>query len=101
MARALEGQCVTVQAPTVGKAAWSPAVDENVGAAAVFGPPDLGFPPTGVLAEGALDAPGWVFAEVERDAVARVRREGAVLNHAHWPESAARATVSPEAADSP
>lgn len=101
MARALEGQCVTVQATTVGEAAWSPAVDENVGAAAVFGPPDVGFPPTGVLAEGALDAPGWVFAEVERDAVARVRREGAVLNHAHWPESAARATVSPEAADSP
>ncbi len=101
MARALEGQCVTVQAPTVGSAAWSPAVEENVGAAAVFGPPDLGFPPTGVIAEGESNAAGWVFAEVDRTAVARVRRAGAVFNHAQWPESAARATVSGEAADLP
>ncbi|TCM84760.1 carbon-nitrogen hydrolase family protein [Rhodovulum steppense] len=90
MARALEGQCVVVQAPTVGPAAWCPAVDENVGAAAIYGPPDLGFPPTGVLAEGALNAPGWVYGEADRDAIARVRAEGAVLNAAHWPEQDAR-----------
>ncbi|NKX43976.1 nitrilase-related carbon-nitrogen hydrolase [Roseicyclus persicicus] len=91
MARALENQCVVVQSPTVGDARWSPAVDENVGAAAIYGPPDLGFPPTGVIAEGALNAPGWVRAEIDLSAVARVRAEGAVFNHAHWPESAARA----------
>ncbi|MDG4650430.1 carbon-nitrogen hydrolase family protein [Roseibacterium sp. SDUM158017] len=101
MARALEGQCVTVQSPTVGAAAWSPAVDENVGAAAVYGPADLGFPATGVVAEGALGAPGWVLADIDPEAVARVRREGAVFNHAHWPESAVRATVSDETADLP
>jgi predicted amidohydrolase len=33
MARALESQCVVVQAPTVGNADWSPAIDENRGAA--------------------------------------------------------------------
>jgi predicted amidohydrolase len=99
MARALEGQCVVVHSPTVGPADWSPAVDENTGAAAIYGPPDLGFPATGVLAEGRLNAPGWIFAEIDRAAIARVRREGAVFNHAHWPESARRAAVSGETAD--
>jgi predicted amidohydrolase len=91
MARALENQCVVVQSPTVGDALWSPAVDENVGAAAIYGPPDLGFPPTGVIAEGALNQPGWLRAEIDPAAIARVRAEGAVFNHAHWPESVARA----------
>jgi predicted amidohydrolase len=94
MARALEGQCVVVHSPTVGPAAWSPAVDMNTGAAAVYGPPDLGFPETGVLSQGDLNAPGWIMAEVERGSVTRVRRDGAVLGHAHWPESASRARVS-------
>ena len=85
-ARALEGQMIAVHAPTVGQAPWSPAVDENHGAAAVYGPPDLGFPPDGVIARGELDQPGWVFAEVDTAAVARVRAEGKVLNHAHWAE---------------
>jgi predicted amidohydrolase len=101
MARALENQCVVVQSPTVAPAPWSPAVDDNVGAAAIFGPPDLGFPPTGVVAEGALNAPGWVMAEIDRAAIARVRTQGAVFNHAHWPESAARAQLSAKPADKP
>lgn len=91
MARALEGQCVTVQAATVGEAAWCPAVDVNIGAAAIYGPPDAGFPATGILAEGGLNVPGWVFAEIDRAAIARTRVEGDVLNHAHWPEQAVRA----------
>jgi predicted amidohydrolase len=101
MARALEGQCVVVHSPTVGPAAWSPAVDLNTGAAAIYGPPDAGFPDTGVLAQGTLNAPGWVTAEVDRAAIARVRRQGSVLGHAHWPESASRAVVSPKPAEFP
>lgn len=96
MARALEGQCVVVHAPTVGPAEWSPAVDVNTGAAAIYGPPDLGFPETGVLAQGDLNSPGWVTAVIDRASVRRVRRDGAVLGHAHWPESASRAQVSQE-----
>ncbi len=87
MARALEGQCVVVHSPTVGPAPWSPAVDENVGAAAIYGPPDIGFPPTGVIAEGALNQPGWVTADIDLDAIGLVRREGRVLNLKHWEES--------------
>lgn len=90
MARALEGQCVAVQAPTVGAAPWCPAIDENIGAAGIYGPPDLGFPETGILAEGALNAPGWVYATADPAAIARVRAEGAVRNMAHWDEQTAR-----------
>lgn len=86
MARALENQCVVVHAPTVGLCDFCPAVDENVGAASIFGPPDHGFPPTGILAQGGMNSPGWTLAEVSLDAIRAVRREGGVLNHAHWPE---------------
>lgn len=90
MARALENQCVTVHAPTVGAAEWCPAVDMNTGAAAIYGPSDLGFPEDGILAQHALNTPGWVCADVSLEAIARVRREGAVLNHAHWGEQEMR-----------
>ena len=83
-ARALENQCYVVQAPTVGTAPWSIAVDENVGAAGVYGPPDRGFPDDGVIAQGAYCEPGWVIADVDLDAIARVRAEGQVLGHRDW-----------------
>lgn len=83
-ARALENQCFVVQAPTVGGATWSIAVDQNWGAAAVYGPVDRGFASDGVVAQGALDAPGWVFADCDLAELARVRREGQVTNHRDW-----------------
>jgi len=96
MARALEAQCVTVMASTVGAADWSPAVDANTGTGGIFGPPDTGFPPTGVIAEGALDTPGWTVAEVDLGAVAHVRADGVVLNRRHWDDQVGRdATVTP------
>jgi len=85
MARALENQCVVVHAPTVGEAPWCEPVDANTGAAAIYGPPDLGFPDSGVIAQGELNEPTWVFAEVPPEAIARVRAEGRVANHADWP----------------
>ncbi|AVO38782.1 carbon-nitrogen hydrolase family protein [Pukyongiella litopenaei] len=90
MARALETQCVTAMASVVGDAAWLPAVEAGVGAGGVFGPPDTGFPPTGVLAEGALNRPGWTFAEIDPAAIAHVRRDGVVLNRDHWSEQETR-----------
>ncbi|MDT8853758.1 carbon-nitrogen hydrolase family protein [Paracoccaceae bacterium Fryx2] len=86
MARALENQCVVVHAPTVGDCAFCPPVDGNVGAASIYGPPDRGWADTGILAEGAINAPGWVLAEISRTAIAEVRADGGVLNLAHWPE---------------
>lgn len=83
-ARALENQCFVLQAVTVGKAPWSSSVDENTGAAGVFGPVDRGFPSDGVLALGELDQPGWVFADLDLALLAEVRRDGQVKNHADW-----------------
>jgi predicted amidohydrolase len=85
-ARALENQCVAVQAPLVGTVDWSPAVDVNRGAAGIFGPPDLGFPVDGVLAQGEMDKPSFVTARLDLDAIARVRAQGQVFNHRHWDE---------------
>lgn len=90
MARALENQCVTVHAPTVGHVPWCPPVDDNVGAAAIYGPPDKGFPLNGILAQGDMSAPGWVYATVSLQAIHEVRADGGVLNFQHWPEQDAR-----------
>ncbi|MFN3516213.1 MAG: carbon-nitrogen hydrolase family protein [Novosphingobium sp.] len=85
-ARALEGQCYAVHSPTVGEAPWSPAVDVNRGAAAVYGPPDRGMPADGVVAIGVMDAAQWVFAQVDLARVADLRADGKVLNARHWAE---------------
>ncbi|MFN3936726.1 MAG: carbon-nitrogen hydrolase family protein [Gemmobacter sp.] len=93
MARALEGQCAVVHAPLVGTAEWCAGVEENRGRAAIYGPPDRGWPETGILAETALDRPGWAIAEVSLAQIAETRADGVVLNCRHWPEQAARPPV--------
>ena len=90
MARALENQCVTVMASLTGTAPRLYSVEENTGRGGVFGPPDRGFPPTGVIAEGSHDVPGWTVASVDIGAVAAVRADGNVLNRAHWSEQSPR-----------
>jgi predicted amidohydrolase len=86
-ARALENQCYVAVSPLVGEAPWSPAVDVNVGAAGVYGPPDRGFPEDGVIAQGPVNEPGWVYAQIDLAKVAEVRLNGQVLNRRDWPES--------------
>ncbi len=90
MARALECQCVSVMASLVGDQPRIYAVEENTGMGGVFGPPDRGFPPSGVLAEGELNRPGWTYAEIDPAAIADVRADGHVLNMTHWTEQAER-----------
>lgn len=85
-ARALENQFFVVQAPTVGMAPWSPALDENYGAAGVFVPPDGDSPDDGVLAIGTEEQGAWVFADLDLGRVQRWRSAGAVRPFAHWPE---------------
>jgi len=83
-ARALENQCYVVQSSTVGEAPWSPAVDVNVGAAAVYTPVDRGFPENGVLASGSPNAAQWVYADIDTAKTAEVRRNGQVFNYRDW-----------------
>ncbi len=97
-ARALENQCVTVMSSVVGAAPWSEAVDVSVGAGGIFGPPDVGFPQTGVIALGEMNVPGWVYGDVDLGHVARVRSDGGVLNRRDWEAQTGRAdpvTVTP------
>ena len=89
-ARALEGQCVTALAMTTADPeapGWNEAVGATTGLAGVYGPPDRGFPPDGILAEGAVDAPGWTVADADPAAVEALRRGGEVAGLAHWPEA--------------
>ncbi len=88
-ARALENQCCVIQASLVGDAPWSPAIDINIGAAGIYGPPDRGFPDDGVLECGKLNDSGWVSAEIDPMHIEAVRRDGQVLNHLHWDEQSA------------
>ncbi|WP_295631169.1 carbon-nitrogen hydrolase family protein [Novosphingobium sp.] len=94
-ARALEGQCFTVQSPTVGTAEWSPAVDVNRGAAGIFGPPDRGMPEDGVIAIGTIDAAQWVFADIDTARVAELRRDGGVLNARDWADQPGAVPLPP------
>lgn len=85
-ARAVEGQCLVIQAPLVGGVPSCEIIDENTGRAAVFVPPDHGMPPDGVLAQGETDRPGAVTVDLDIAAITAARRAGQVGNVAHWPE---------------
>ena len=90
MARALENQCITAMSSCVGPADWSDALGDSFGAGGVLCPPDVGFPPTGVLAQAQINLPGWTYAEVDLTQIARVRADGVVLNRTHRAEQAGR-----------
>jgi|TARA_R100000049_G_C1957434_1_gene117830 predicted amidohydrolase len=94
-ARALEGQCYVVQAPTIGDAPWSPAVDVNHGIAGIYAPPDSPFSPTGVVAIGEPDRHQWVFGEIDTAIVDRLRADGGVLNVRDWTETSLNAASFP------
>lgn len=85
-ARAIEQQCLIVQAPLVGQVADCTLLDTQTGTAALFCPPDFGLPADGIIAEGQPDYPGWVIAEVDPKAIAAPRQTGQVGNFSHWPE---------------
>lgn len=92
-ARALENQCFVLQAPLVGGAPWSEAIDINLGQAAVYTPPDYGFPPNGILTEGELNAPQWLYANLDLSALREVRRNGQVFNTRDWPHQLPERTL--------
>jgi len=37
-----------------------------------------------------LDQPGWTYATLDLDAIARVRDDGGVLNRSHWADQSGR-----------
>lgn len=94
-ARAMENQCFTALAPTVGAAPWSAALDVNRGQALICGPMDWGFPPDGILAATAMDAPGIATATLDPASLDAVRIHGQVQNHLRWPRCAPAPRLAP------
>lgn len=84
LSRALENQIATVMSPTVGAAPWSPAINDNSGAAGIFVPPDISVSMNGVVAEGALNEPCWVAAEINLAGLRRLREAGEMRNWRDW-----------------
>ena len=70
--------------PTVGDALWSPAVDRNVGAAGIYVPSEPTVSDAGILAEGALNEPGWVTADVNLERLHQLRTSGEMRNYIDW-----------------
>ena len=96
-ARALENQCYAVQAPLIGEAPWSYALERGTGAAGVFGPIEARFGADGVIAEGTLNEPCWVYADLDLDLLRESKRDGETLNSRDWAETTGFAGVTLEA----
>ncbi len=84
-ARALENQAYVIQSPAVGEAAWSGVIGNTAGAAGIYAPPDLGPQTNGVIAQGSYDTQQWVYADLDLDAIERIRQGGGVIaNESEW-----------------
>ncbi len=83
-ARALENQIFAIQSPTIGDAPWLAGLETNAGAAGVFAPAESRFSIDGVIAQGTLNTPQWVYADLDLEALARIRKDGEVLNARDW-----------------
>lgn len=94
-ARALENQLFVAQTPTVGMAPWSPVLDENYGAAGLFGPPDGDAPENGVITMGPFGEGRWLLTDIDPERVTAWREDGAVRPYAHWPEQLGPVEIPP------
>ena len=84
-ARALENQAYVIQACTVGQSAWSGAIGEAIGTAAVFSPPDLGPNVNGVIAQSSGPEPQWTYADLDMAALDRLRLgKNIIANRDQW-----------------
>lgn len=79
-ARALENQMYVVQCSTIGQADWCESIDENVGGASIFCPPDHGLPETGLLAGDQFSQMKQVYVDLDLHKLEKVRNDGQVLN---------------------
>ncbi|AUN97247.1 hypothetical protein DOM21_15420 [Bacteriovorax stolpii] len=79
-ARALENQIYVAVSQTVGDVDYSEAIDRNTGMAAVYSTCDKGFPDDGIIVQGEVNYPKWVYADINPDLITNVRTNGSVLN---------------------
>lgn len=84
LARALENGCATIVSPTVGDAPWCLTVDYNEGIGGIYVPAEASVSDTGVLAEGRLSEPGWIFADIDLGALNALCATGEMRNFDDW-----------------
>ena len=95
MARALENQVYTVQAPLIGQAPFCEFTNTHYGAAGIFAPSDKGFPAGGVIAVGEPNTPQWLVAKLDLDLMRSLRENGNVQTYNHWPEQMGAGKLPP------
>jgi predicted amidohydrolase len=95
MARALENQVYTVQAPLIGAAPFCEFTHTHYGAAGIFAPSDKGFPAGGVIALGEANVPGWTIATLDLDVMRALRETGQVQTFKHWSEQMGAGALPP------
>jgi predicted amidohydrolase len=83
-ARALENQAYVIQAPALGSAPWSEVICNPVGSAGAYAPPDLGARENGVIVQGPLNMPQWVYADLDLAAIQRIRGDRVIANQDEW-----------------
>jgi predicted amidohydrolase len=79
-ARTIENQCFVAIASVVDGDPQFDEMDTHYGQAGIFSPCDSSFPVRGVVAEGELNRPGWIAAELDVTELNNVRQHGSVLN---------------------
>lgn len=87
LARALENRCYVAQSVTAGEAPWSPALDINVGEAAIYVPMDVGLPADGIVVQTRGDQV-WAIADLDFEALEASREQAKVANDRDWPGQA-------------
>ena len=95
MARALENQVYTVQAPLIGAASFCEFTNTHYGAAGIFAPSDKGFPAGGVIALGDANVPGWTIATLDLEMMRALREGGQVQTYKHWSEQLGAGALPP------
>lgn len=95
MARALENQVYTVQAPLIGAAPFCEFTNTHYGAAGIFAPSDKGFPAGGVIALGDANVPGWTIATLDLEMMRALREGGQVQTYKHWSEQLGAGALPP------
>ena len=83
-ARAWRTPAPPIVSPTVGDAPWCLTVDRNDGIGGIYVPAEAGVSETGILAEGRLSEPGWVFADIDLGALKKLRASGEMRNASDW-----------------
>lgn len=84
LARALENRCYVAKSVTAGEAPWSPALDVNVGEAAIYAPMDVGLPADGIIVQTQGDQV-WAIADLDFEALEASREQAKVANDRDWP----------------